>query len=391
MADRADHRAEFIRAARAKTRCARCSRSATRSSRSSRSRARRRAPSTRCAANSPASSTRRRRAGDTSVSPLVPLGRKRAGSVDRVFGTQEVDASVTTDEVGIPEHQPLPDAAPGLVELWPLIAPAERQRDRRLGRAVRHRERATARALCWRTASPDTSKAGWRAASRRRCAGAGALAHRCSRPLIRALKNADVPVAGVDRLALTEHIAVMDLMALADCAPAAGRRSHAGERAEEPAVRAERRTVVRAGFRPQGFLRASVRGNAAFAERQRLDDSTSRARAYAIRFFAHVPARSAGARRFSRALDWRRRTRSTNSSIWHLTTRRARRRRCKGSSPGCARRKRSEARHGDGARRGAGDDRARRQGAEADTVILADTTDAADRPSRPRLIAPRLC
>ena len=35
--------------------------------------------------------------------------------------------------------------------------------------------------------------------------------------IIRALKNAGVPVAGADRLVLTEHIAVMDLMALADC------------------------------------------------------------------------------------------------------------------------------------------------------------------------------
>ena len=34
--------------------------------------------------------------------------------------------------------------------------------------------------------------------------------------VIRALKEADVAVAGADRLMLTEHIAVMDLMALAD-------------------------------------------------------------------------------------------------------------------------------------------------------------------------------
>ena len=34
--------------------------------------------------------------------------------------------------------------------------------------------------------------------------------------IIRALKRAGVPVAGADRLVLTEHIAVMDLMALAD-------------------------------------------------------------------------------------------------------------------------------------------------------------------------------
>ena len=34
--------------------------------------------------------------------------------------------------------------------------------------------------------------------------------------IIRALKAADIPVAGADRLILTEHIAVMDMMALAD-------------------------------------------------------------------------------------------------------------------------------------------------------------------------------
>ena len=34
--------------------------------------------------------------------------------------------------------------------------------------------------------------------------------------IIRALKNAGIPVAGADRLVLTEHIAVMDLMVLAD-------------------------------------------------------------------------------------------------------------------------------------------------------------------------------
>src|SRR5205823_11933309 len=34
--------------------------------------------------------------------------------------------------------------------------------------------------------------------------------------IIRALKDAAIPVAGADRLVLTEHIAVMDLIALAD-------------------------------------------------------------------------------------------------------------------------------------------------------------------------------
>ena len=49
------------------------------------------------------------------------------GGVDRVFAAHEIFTSVTTDEAGVPPHISLPDAAPGLVELWPLIAPAERK------------------------------------------------------------------------------------------------------------------------------------------------------------------------------------------------------------------------------------------------------------------------
>ena len=55
--------------------------------------------------------------------------------------------------------------------------------------------------------------------------------------IIRALKHEDVEVAGADRLVLTEHIAVMDLMALADALLVAAGRSGAGDRAAQPAVR----------------------------------------------------------------------------------------------------------------------------------------------------------
>ncbi len=49
------------------------------------------------------------------------------GSVDRVFRAREIYESITADVVGDSEHQALPDAAPGLVELWPLIEPADRR------------------------------------------------------------------------------------------------------------------------------------------------------------------------------------------------------------------------------------------------------------------------
>ena len=54
-------------------------------------------------------------------------GEAVLGSVDQVFRTRAIYESVTTDTAGIPEHLALPEVAPGLVELWPLMEPAERR------------------------------------------------------------------------------------------------------------------------------------------------------------------------------------------------------------------------------------------------------------------------
>ena len=80
------------------------------------------------------------------------------------------------------------------------------------------------------TSSPARSRrCGWRSVSQSPCAtswmkGSGPAASWCwstgaaalFEAIIRALKNANIPVAGADRLVLTEHIAVMDLLVLAD-------------------------------------------------------------------------------------------------------------------------------------------------------------------------------
>ena len=48
--------------------------------------------------------------------------------VDQVFAAREVYRSITADEAGVPPHTSrCPTPRPGLVELWPLIAPAERR------------------------------------------------------------------------------------------------------------------------------------------------------------------------------------------------------------------------------------------------------------------------
>jgi ATP-dependent helicase/nuclease subunit A len=139
------------------------------------------------------------------------------GAVDLVYARPQAFEGLSADAVKT-VHSALPDAAPGMVELWPLIAPDKKDEDKegwdapfdtareesprvRLARRIAvHIRRWTARGLA---------------------PGEVLVLVRQRGPLfeaiIRALKNEKVPVAGADRLVLTEHIAVMDLMALADC------------------------------------------------------------------------------------------------------------------------------------------------------------------------------
>jgi hypothetical protein len=58
------------------------------------------------------------------------------------------------------------------------------------------------------------------------CWFAGAVT--CSDAVIQALKHAGIPVAGADRLKLTEHIAIIDLMEPCGRPAAAAGRSGAG-------------------------------------------------------------------------------------------------------------------------------------------------------------------
>ena len=139
------------------------------------------------------------------------------GSVDQVFGAREIYESVTADVAGVPKHESLPDAAPGLVELWPLIEPAEKKEIEGWDAPFDTESEQSPRVVLAQKIAAHVKL--WRANGL--AARDVLVLVRQRGPLfeaiIRALKNADVPVAGADRLVLTEHIAVMDLMALADC------------------------------------------------------------------------------------------------------------------------------------------------------------------------------
>jgi ATP-dependent helicase/nuclease subunit A len=137
------------------------------------------------------------------------------GAVDTVFGRAEAFAGLTTDPVAL-LHEPLPEAAPGLVEIWDTEKPDDK-RDLEGWDApfdevsetsphVRLAHRIAQHVKLWQRRG--TRPGDVLILVRRR----GALFE----AIIRALKNEGVAVAGADRLVLAEHIAVMDLMALAD-------------------------------------------------------------------------------------------------------------------------------------------------------------------------------
>ena len=144
-------------------------------------------------------------------------GESILAAVDLVFKSTEMGASVSSDAGGFPPHLALPDALPGVVEIWEPEKPDER----------REIEGWDAPFDLVNETSPRVKLARRIARHVRGLIGRGAAKSgdvlvlvRQRGPLfeaiIRALKHEGVAVAGADRLILTEHIAVMDLMALAD-------------------------------------------------------------------------------------------------------------------------------------------------------------------------------
>ncbi len=152
-------------------------------------------------------------------------GESVLGAVDEVFGPEAIAASVCCDAGGFPPHIALPDAPPGSVEIWEPEQPDDRAAiegwDAPFDRVSETNPRVKLAQRIARTVR-HLVDGGEPVGFKRRTARYGDLLilvrQRGSlfEAIIRALKNENVEVAGADRLALTEHIAVMDLMALGD-------------------------------------------------------------------------------------------------------------------------------------------------------------------------------
>jgi ATP-dependent helicase/nuclease subunit A len=148
-------------------------------------------------------------------------------AVDEVFREPEIFRSIHAVDVGNPIHHALADAGPSQIDLWELAEADDRQ-DIEGWRAPFDGVAAT---------SPEVKLARRIQAEIKTLVGSGVMTGSTNsrRPLrygdmlvlvrrrgnafdavIQALKHAGIPVAGADRLKLTEHIAIIDLMNLAD-------------------------------------------------------------------------------------------------------------------------------------------------------------------------------
>src|SRR3954467_4045243 len=148
-------------------------------------------------------------------------------SVDHVFREQDIYRSIHSIDIGYPIHYALPDAGPSQIELWEL-AEADDKQDIEGWRApfdgvsvtsaeVKLAKRIQAEIRQMVTEGTMTGRDG----DRRPLSHGDVLVLVRRRgnlfdAVIQALKHTGIPVAGADRLKLTEHIAIIDLMNLAD-------------------------------------------------------------------------------------------------------------------------------------------------------------------------------
>ncbi len=148
-------------------------------------------------------------------------------SVQSTFKAKAIYESITSDTDGMPAHLAMDDAAPSIVDLWepqepedrldiegwraPFDAVSETSPEARLS----ERMARTIKTLI------EGHEATGRAGERRPLRAGDVLVLVRRRgglfdAVIQALKFAGVPVAGADRLKLTEHIAIIDMMNLTD-------------------------------------------------------------------------------------------------------------------------------------------------------------------------------
>jgi ATP-dependent helicase/nuclease subunit A len=137
-------------------------------------------------------------------------------AVDTVFRQPQAFGGLTSEDEWT-VHQALPDAAPGEVEIWDLLAPDEKDKGKEGWDAPFDTTTETSPAIKLAARVAKTVN-DWIAQGTRPRDVLILVRQRGPffEAVIRALKHERIDVAGADRLVLTEHIAIMDLLVLAD-------------------------------------------------------------------------------------------------------------------------------------------------------------------------------
>jgi ATP-dependent helicase/nuclease subunit A len=314
------------------------------------------------------------------------------GAVDQVFARVEAFAGLAADPVPT-VHQALPDAVPGMVELWDLIKPEARTEIEGWD-APFDTSSETSPAVLLARKIARTVKV-WTARGTR--PGDILVLVRQRGPLfeaiIRALKDAQIPVAGADRLVLTEHIAVMDLLVLGDALLLPDDDLALATALKSPLFGLDDDRLFKLAFTRKGSLRTALRAKTGedplfAAAADALDTLGRAARAMTpFAFYADVLGAQHGRQRFlarlgpeaadpldeflNRALDYE--GRETPSLQGFLAWLRAAQSEIKRDMEMARNEVRVMTVHG-------------AKGLEAKTVILADTTTKPTGPRDPRLL-----
>ena len=231
-------------------------------------------------------------------------------AVDAVFGRPEAFRGLSADPVQT-VHQAVRSAASGHVEIWEIVKPDEKPEiegwDRPFDESsdvspqVRLAGKIAATVQGW-------IERGEKIEGKRITAGDVLILVRGRGPLfaaiIRALKDARVDVAGADRLILAEHIAVMDLLSLADALLLQEDDLALAEVLKSPLFALSEEQLLDLAWQRPGSLRDALRtkaaDNPAYASAaDRLDRLAHAARAKSpFAFYAELLGPQGGRRQF---------------------------------------------------------------------------------------------
>ncbi|HEY2425025.1 MAG TPA: double-strand break repair helicase AddA [Pseudolabrys sp.] len=215
-------------------------------------------------------------------------------AVDAVFKQAAAFQGLTADPTWT-VHQALPDAVPGEVEIWELIGPDEKDTGKEGWDAPFDTTSETSPSVKLAARIARTVKCWIERGTRPREV---LILVRQRGPMfeavIRALKQAQIEVAGADRLVLTEHIAIMDLLVLGDALLLPDDDLALATVLKSPLFGFDDERLYKLAYQRKGplrsVLRARVGEDAAFgAASSALDALAQKARTLSpFAFYAHV-------------------------------------------------------------------------------------------------------